>query len=408
MLRNRFCDVLISGGGVAGVTAAVASARSGAHTVLIEKENFLGGVGFMGMLQHICGLYANSSVTPTETLNKGIVSEIVEFLNNISPDKRVVRIGRVFVLPVSRTGLGHVLSALCSDEPNLTVFLDTTAVSVRTKGREIHEVSVYNSGNMHSIFPKAVIDCTGNGSVSVMAGAGFGLSPKDVIQLAGYIIRLKGLRKQDETLAIKVPYCLAEAVQKNIIPHTFRFSHYARGDTSDECYCKFSVDNSENGLKAHEYSIKAHRYLSESLYSFKKSYIVETSMGVISRESRRICGKFKLSEKDILGARKFHDGVVKGAWPIEIWNKNKGTIYKYIKSDDYYEIPFRCLEVKNISNLLCAGRIISVSHEAYASTRVMGTCMALGEQAGQAAAYLAQNGNYPYKRTTLPANSGIS
>jgi hypothetical protein len=97
----------------------------------------------------------------------------------------------------------------------------------------------------------------------------------------------------------------------------------------------------------------------------------------------------------VLLARKFSDGIVKNAWPIELWYRLKGTVYKYVPRGDYYEIPLRCLMVRNIANLLTAGRCISVTHEALGSTRVMGACMALGDQAGKAAAYRVKNGKYP-------------
>jgi hypothetical protein len=102
-----------------------------------------------------------------------------------------------------------------------------------------------------------------------------------------------------------------------------------------------------------------------------------------------------LTEEDVLTARKFPDAIVRNAWPVELWDRSKGTLYRYVPRGDYYEIPFRCITVKGISNLLTAGRCISVSHAALGSTRVMGTCMALGDQAGRAAAYYVRNGEYP-------------
>jgi hypothetical protein len=131
------------------------------------------------------------------------------------------------------------------------------------------------------------------------------------------------------------------------------------------------------------------------LPAFQGASILEASQGVLDREGRRIRGGYVLTEEDVLSARKFPDGVVKNAWPIELWDRKKGTVYKYVPADDYYEIPFRCLTVKGFSNLLTAGRCISVTHEALGSTRVMGTCMALGDAAGRAAAMLAKNGTYP-------------
>jgi hypothetical protein len=116
---------------------------------------------------------------------------------------------------------------------------------------------------------------------------------------------------------------------------------------------------------------------------------------VLEREGRRVRGEYTLTKDDVLLARKFSDGIVKNAWPIELWDRLKGTVYKYVPRGDYYEIPLRCLMVRNIANLLTAGRCISVTHEALGSTRVMGACMALGDQAGKAAAYRVKNGKYP-------------
>ena len=86
---------------------------------------------------------------------------------------------------------------------------------------------------------------------------------------------------------------------------------------------------------------------------------------------------------------------MKNAWPIELWDRSRGTIYRYPPRGDYYEIPFRCLSVPGVANLLTAGRCISVTHAALGSTRVMGSCLALGEMSGRAAAYYAANGKFP-------------
>lgn len=396
---NTSCDVLVIGGGVSGSAAALASARSGIRTVLAEKDSFLGGAGYSGLFQYICGLYLNGNTMPAETLNQGIVHEIVALLNKLAPHKTIRKIGQVYVLPYSREDLRSVLSSLCHHKPNLTIFHNTTAVSVEKKNEKIIEVNVNHSGNSYSIAPKTVVDCSGSGAISAMAGAFFELSPPEKLQLAGYTILIRGITDRDEITAVKVPYYLAEAVRKKILSPYLRFTTFSPGDAPDEGYCKISidgVDNIEREQRAKKDASLIHNYLAKKMPSFRGSYIADTSLSVMDREGRRVCGEFTLTEEDVLNARKFHDGVVKNSWPIEIWDKNKGIIYKYVKHGDYYEIPFRCLKVKGISNLLCAGRCISVSREALGSTRVMGTCIALGEQAGQAAAFQIKNGFYPY------------
>ncbi|RJQ13940.1 MAG: FAD-dependent oxidoreductase [Nitrospiraceae bacterium] len=395
---NTVCDVLVAGAGVSGVAAAVASARSGARTFLVEKENFPGGVGYSGLLQNICGLYLNGDEFPSETLNGGIVREIVSRLNHLSPEKKITKTGQVYVLPYKREDLQTVFTSLCNDEPDLTVLYNASAVSVRNKNGLITGVEVSHMGELRNMTLGVLIDCSGSGIVSEMAGAHFELSPPEKIQMAGFIMRLKGLKDVDESLAIKVPYYLAEAVKRNILPGHLKFTMFSPGDSPDEGYCKISINGvMEEGReqKVRDDSTALLRYLSGKLPAFKDSYIAGTSLRVMDREGRRIRGEYVLTEDDIINAGKFDDGVVKNSWPIEIWDKRKGTIYKYVRSGDYYEIPFRCLKAEGISNLLVAGRCISVTHEALGSTRVMGTCISLGEQAGTAAAFKAKNGKYP-------------
>lgn len=388
------CDVLVIGGGVSGAAAAVAAARGGARTILAEKEEYLGGSGYAGMFPHICGIYAGGDAAPTETLNPGIVREVVALLEQASPKRTIKKIGQVFVLPYSRDELQAVLTSLCDQEKNLTVLRKSAATAVKTQSGEIRAVTIENQ----AIIAKMVVDCSGNGAVAFMAGAEYELSSPDKRQLAGFTIRLKGMKGRDETLAIKVPYHLARAVNDGKLSPALRFTTFSPGDSPDEGYCKMSVDAEEGGActeKARRDADALHTYLAAVIPAFKGSYIAGTSPRVLDREGRRIHGEYTLTEDDVLSARKFPDGVVKNAWPIELWDRSKGTVYKYVPRGDYYEIPFRCLQVKGIRNLLAAGRCISVTHEALGSTRVMGTCISLGEQAGKAAAYRVKNGKYP-------------
>jgi hypothetical protein len=391
------CDVLVVGGGVSGTAAALAAARGGARVILAEKERFLGGIGYSGLFQYMCGLYLNGDAFPAETLNTGIVREIVGLFNKVTPQRTIKKIGQVYVLPYSREDLRTVLTALCHNESTLTVLHDATAVSVEKENGVIMQVSINRSGTLHHIYPQVVIDCSGSGAVSAMAGASFALSPPEKLQLAGFVIHVKGLSTQEDTLSIKVPFYLAEGVRKKILPPYVRYSAFTPGDASDEGYCKISIegpDSIDREQRARKDAAMVHGYLMRNIPSFKSSYIADSSQYVMDRESRRVVGEYTLTGEDILLARKFHDGVVKNAWPIEIWDREKGTIYQYIKSGDYYEIPLRCLKVRDIPNLLCAGRCISVSSEALGSTRVMGTCIALGDHAGRTAAAMVMDQNH--------------
>jgi hypothetical protein len=392
------CDVLVVGAGVSGAAAAVAAARGGARTLLVEKERYLGGTGFAGRFQHICGLYLNAEAAPAETLNPGLAREITALLRAAAPGTEIKKIGQVYVEPYQYDALQSVLTALCYGESNIATLRGHEAVAVVMEEDEVRTVTIEGMHGKQDVAPKMVIDCSGSGSVAALAGAPFELTPEAERQLAGFVVHVKGLKDVDDSLSFKVPYALAQAVKLGIFPLVTRFTTFSPGDAPDDGYCKMSIavtDSTTSEEKARADADSMIRYLASVLPAFEDSYVAGTSLKVLEREGRRIKGAYTLTKEDVLAARKFPDGVVRNAWPIELWNPEKGTIYKYVPRGEHYEIPFRCLLVDGITNLLTAGRCISVSHEALGSTRVMGTCMALGEQAGKAAAYWVTNGKYP-------------
>ncbi len=392
------CDVLVVGAGVAGAAAAVAAARGNARTILVEKERYLGGAGFAGRFQYICGLYLNAETVPTETLNPGITREITALVRNASLNKDIKKIGQVYGQPYEYEGLQSALEALCYGENNIALVRGHAAVAVTMEDREVRSVTIEGMRGKQELAPKMVIDCSGSGSVAALAGAPFELTPNDERQMAGFMVHVKGLKAVDENLSLKVPYYLAQAVKKGIFPPAVRFTTFSPGDAADDGHCKMSIaggDEAPGEEQARADADAVIRHLASVLPAFEEAYVADTSLKVLEREGRRIKGAYTLTKEDVIAARKFPDGVVKNSWPIELWDRSKGTIYKYVPRGEYYEIPFRCLMVNGTTNLLTAGRCISVTHEALGSTRVMGTCMALGEQAGKAAAYWVRNGKYP-------------
>ena len=198
------------------------------------------------------------------------------------------------------------------------------------------------------------------------------------------------MKDVDNIPAVKVPYYLAKAVEQKKMPFYLKYTTFTAGDTKDEGYCRLNIPPAgimEREKQAKKDALLVHTYLAKVLPVFNKSYIVEMSPEVVDREGPRLYGKYTLTANDVINARKFPDGIVKNAWPIELWDQQKGVTYKYLEPGENYEIPLRCLVTKDIKNLFCAGRCISVTHEALGSTRVMGACLALGEKAGYGAAH---------------------
>ncbi len=384
------CEVLVVGGGVSGIAASVKAAREGASTVLIEKNSFPGGTAITGLHRFICGLYANSKDMPDKILNKGIASEICFMLQKLPPEKNPLRMGKVYVLPFAASNLMSVLRSLSQKEKQLNIYYNTEVVSAKTENNTIVSVTIQKFNKKFNIIPRVVIDCSGDGVIIKLSGARYETTSPDQRQLSGYTFRVKGLKHVDDILAVKVPYYLSKAAEQKKIPFYLKYTTFVSGDDEDEGYCKLNIPPEltiKMEKQAKKDALLVHNFLSMVLPVFKKSYIVEMSPEVVDREGPLLYGKYTLTAEDIINARKFPDGIVKNAWPIELWDQQKGIIYKYLEPGENYEIPLRCLVTKDIKNLFCAGRCISVTHEALGSTRVMGTCISLGERAGYEAAH---------------------
>jgi len=394
--KNLQCEVLVVGAGISGMSAAIKAYRKGANVLLIEKNNDLGGILREGVNNHICGLYANGKNMPRGTLNDGVAKEVCSHLKTIASSKIVTRIGKVYALPFFNKDLMSVFASLIQKEKHLKVLANSKAVSVKTSKNVILEVEIKRKEKFFTVKPKVVIDCSGEGDIIRMSGAGYSLTRRVKRQLAGYSIRVKGVLNADDVSAIKVPYYIRKAIKEKKLPSYLKHTKVSFLEGTDEGIIKLSVipvDGEPNIDQVKDDARQVQDYLSQKVPALKKSHIVGLSSNILNREGLRMKGEYTLKTTDIINARKFSDGVVKNAWPIEFWDQKKGPRYQYLKSGDHYQIPVRCLKSKDVLNLYCAGRCISVSHEALGSTRVMGTCISLGEEAGLAAAQYAVYGS---------------
>ncbi|TLM65505.1 MAG: FAD-dependent oxidoreductase [Deltaproteobacteria bacterium] len=386
-MTARSCAVLVAGGGAAGAAAAIAAARAGAETVLLEREAVLGGIGQLGLFRRICGLYRNDGATAGPPLNDGFPAELAARLGT-----RPERVGRVWLQPLGAGDFDRLLTPYCAGEPRLTVLRRHAVQTVTVSGASVQSVTALGPDGPVTFAPATVIDASGDGGVAVMAGAEYELAPPGERQLGGFTVRFAGLAGPPGDLALQVPFACARGVAEGALPPLLRFTTFLPGDGPGTGDCKLSaLDDADPGGVAQLLG----DYLASALPAFRGATVVARSPRVLAREGRRIAGDYRLTADDILAARKFPDGVVRNAWPMESWERERGTVYRYGPDGDCYEIPLRCLTVRGFTNLLCAGRNISVSREALASTRVIGCCLALGAQAGRAAAFRAARGGYP-------------
>lgn len=383
-------DALVIGGGVAGVSAAVAAARQGVHTLLVERKRVFGGAAAAGLHRYICGLYLNGKARPRQTINRGIPRELCRILKTLSPISEVAPIGRIFVLPFRTADLAAALQSLTAGQNNLEVMLDTAATAVRVNENTIAEVVLTGPAGEQTVAPGVVIDCSGDASVARLSGARVRTTSSGKRQSAGFAFRVEGLENIDTLTAVHIAYCLRKAVDRDHIAGYLKYTTFTPGDDGDDGRLCLNVPPCYDKEQAHKDARYVYDLLSEEISGFSNARIVEMAGEVVERDGPRIFGEYVLTTADVVNGRKFLDGGVKNAWPIELWDQRKGPQYQYLEDGDYYRIPSGCLKSRDLDNLYSAGRSISATHQAQGSARVIGCCIATGEQAGiQAAQSLA-------------------
>ena len=377
--KKIICDVLIVGAGISGVAAAISASRQQTKTILIEKNNFPGGIAITAKHHFICGL-------PPKT--RGVARKIILSLRKLKPQNKFIRLGRMSVFSFRNRNLASILRNLMRREKNLKVFYNTKIVGLKKQDGQINSVKVYSRRGIYEIKPKAIIDASGEGIVIKLSKARYQLSPVKSRQMAGFAFEVKGVPDHAGLLAWKIPYYLYRGVKQGRLPWYFRFASFSKGEIKDSGVIRLNLPASNahrtNKLTRKNASL-AYGYLRKILPEFQHSSITQVSSSVSEREGVRLYGEHILTKEEIFTAKKFPQAIARGYWPIEFWHPQKGQQIKYLKPGKFYEIPLGCLKSKNITNLFATGKCISATAQALASTRVMGTCIYLGEAAGKAA-----------------------
>lgn len=416
-------EVVVLGGGVSGSVAAIASARNGAKTLLVERYGFLGGTATAALVAPMAPFHSKRG----EQVIAGIPQEIIDSLKDLGG-----AIGHVVdtigaagsITPYDPELLKIVLQQLaCSS--GVEFLYHTWAAEVALDGKRIKEIIVANKRGLGKVIGKVYVDATGDGDVAAKAGALFeigsqgdekGCQPMTLIfKLGGVVvsdlIEYCLLHKEEfhkgtlfDTLSTAPIIGLSgfftlwkEAFDKGDVSiprdRVLLFTTLRKGEVlinTGRVSGKIGIDPfelTEAELEAREQILPLVRFLQRYVPGFKDSYLLQSGMQIGVRETRRIIGEYCLTADDVINGQTFPDGVAKGAWPIDIHDpKGKGVIMRDIHEGGAYDIPYRSLYSKQVENLLVAGRCISASHEASASSRVMPTSMAVGQAAGTASA----------------------
>jgi len=380
-------DILVCGGGVAGVAAAVAAARNGAEVLLIEQYGFLGGLATGGL------------VITTPPLNNGINSEIRQRLEEVRTYIQCEHVGddpsNQGLVAVDPEILKYELVKMLLEQ-DVKLLFHTYVVQSIVKDDTIEGIIVENKAGRGAILAKIVVDATGDGDVSALSQA-----PYEMAETPLPITLMFNMADVDTKKALeqignwgRLRELVAEAVKEGELSFSLGLysKDYAPGlYAANLCYpgeinvwsgSMYGInglnpnDLTKAEITTREHAMKLARFLKKKLRGFEKSRIEYTATQIGVRETRRVLGAISPSLDDVM-TKKFEDTVAK----------------PYLNSE--MRVPYRALVPQKVENLLVAGRCLSAKQDAMVQLRLIPVCFATGQAAGTAAALALKGGATP-------------
>ncbi len=396
-------DVVVLGGGPAGIAAAAAAGRTGRSTILLERYGFLGGAGTAAGLSTFCGLHANAAGEHRRVVH-GLASEILE------------RLERMNALAAPHLSLGNRIQAQAYDISAYKIAADELLLGSRVKilfhafgvgaamrsPREIDALIVECKSGRRAIVGNSFIDCSGDGDLAAWAGAPYAvgdgagnmLYPTTMFRINGVDPERAGrawetipkLMEEAEKQGKRFPRKSAIVrPQRNPIEWRANLTQVRNPDGT--AVSGIDVEEMSYGeIEGRRQCWDVFRFIRDVSPGFERAYIVEIAPQIGIRETRRIEGEYVLSEADILGCADFEDTIGVNGWPVEQHSAGRVDLrWPEPRSRGFNQMPYRMIVPKGVDNLLVAGRCASMTHDGQSSARVSGPCFVMGQAAGVAA-----------------------
>jgi hypothetical protein len=437
-------DVVVAGGGPSGLIAALAAARAGARTLLVEQYGFLGGMATAASVGPFSPFHYDD-----QQITMGIPQELVERLmaagGSTGQLKCVPEYGSGSYMAYFDREVYKKVAFDMMKESGVRLLLHTFVAGAVVENDRVKGLLVANKSGLSHVLGKVIVDATGDGDVAARAGAEFKwgresdnlgqpmtmffeMSNVDVSALKKYIDETPDDFEWTSNLYSRTPlpkqfnqtYFVAQGFRKAVAEAKAKGDLELGRDTvllQSTMYDGTIVFNSTRigklrGTDADDFTkaeilgrvqaMSLADFMMNYVPAFTDAYVSSTGIQIGVRESRHVVGEYILGQDDVVEGRRFDDVVARGFFPVDIHDPTGAKGYQaggstWIKPKGPYDIPLRCLIPKKIDGLVMTGRNISAAHEAHGSMRVQGTAFAIGHASGAVAAVAALDGVQPRK-----------
>jgi hypothetical protein len=396
-------EVVVLGGGPAGIAAALAAGRSGRSTILIERYGFMGGAGTAAGLSTFCGLHGVVYGEHKQIVH-GIADDILNRLaamDGLNKPHLTVR-DQITAQSYDISAFKIAADELLTEARSEVLFHAFGVAAVMASADTIDAVLVETKSGRFAIRGRIFVDASGDGDLAAWAGVPYELGDNAGNMLyPSTMFRINGVDPARAGRAWEVIPALMDEAEKTgrTFPRKKPIVRPQRNPIewrANLTQIKNADGTAVNGIDARQLSygeVEGRRqcwdvfqFISSVTPGFENAYIVEIAPQIGIRETRRIEGEYRLTEADILSCRDFDDSIGVNGWPVEAHVKGDVKfVFTAPGSRGFNQIPYRIIVPRTVENLFVIGRCASMSHEGQSSARVSGPCFVMGQAAGTAA-----------------------
>lgn len=403
-------DLIVAGGGLSGVAAAVAAARDGLSVLLVEKGGSLGGALSGGLVYPFCPYYTEENGEVTKVVNAGLFSEMIKRHNekidgHFPPAEPNIRQADGDIRRFKTEYFKMVLDDMTADY-GVDVLYHSVICEVTFEDRTVKSIKAATRTGLLELEADFFIDATGDGEVFYLAGCDhlLGREGDNLSQPMTTCFRVCNIDLplyKKELHKLQQLYKEQRAAGKITNPRENILQFYGLGegivhynttrivmlDPTDP------IELSRAEAEARRQVYEVMDFLKRNSEAYKNAVLVSVASEIGVRESRKLRGEHIITEDELFACTRFEDSIALGNYDVDIHSPDgTGTRIRKFDRDKYYTIPYRSLLPKEYDNLLVAGRCISATHEAQSSIRIMPICVSMGEAAGVAIAEAKRSG----------------